>query len=560
MTNEIQNINPKPRSDAVGEVLVRGADGKMYILRDGRLVPRSISSEATVARPQTVAANSVVAPRQSSSASPAPVVSMSREGELAVAGGFSLSDATASQRMKDIADAYAHGVRDELETKSALLRPLKLGGMGMKSEAAEKVLAVLRRLPKETLKASPQKQSRAVQRAVIARVQPGSPVVAQAPAGAQSGARGSVASELDRLVGVAVKKIGLRLGDPVLTRRFETTVSARLRDVRDALETRDILVREVKAGGMGFSPVEAERVGGILDGLVGEFTAVWQARESEQTEAWKKRQAQRFDRATNYGGEENDLNQRHENLLKRAGVTPVVRKSATVSVSKPPMPVPRVPEKAVSRVLGSSSVVKPVVFTKSAVFVSKPALPPPPPHAEMPLPAVIAPKGTSRPAMPMPQYTVPPLGERYVVAPIVKPVGAMMERSAAHPIPSAGSYSRPKVQDVRFSPRLLSPVDELKELKLADFRRLGRDAGEIVFKLRAKVDLLAEESFAKKMDGIKALKQSEPWRLYFLISGRALESGMPVEEVIGEWEKKKESTLTNEEFRAIMEMNKGLRF
>lgn len=123
-----------------------------------------------------------------------------------------------------------------------------------------------------------------------------------------------------------------------------------------------------------------------------------------------------------------------------------------------------------------------------------------------------------------------------------------------------GVATRPKVVDVKFTPRLLSPVEELREMNLIDFRRLGRDASEIMFKVKAKIDLLGEESFARKMEGVVAWKQSEPAKLYTTLSTIALTSGQPVSVIIAEREKKGEKTLTVDEFRGIMELMKGLRF
>jgi hypothetical protein len=97
-------------------------------------------------------------------------------------------------------------------------------------------------------------------------------------------------------------------------------------------------------------------------------------------------------------------------------------------------------------------------------------------------------------------------------------------------------------------------------MKLQDFRRLSRDPNEAIFKIKAKIDLLEGDSFVKRLEGIDAWKQSEPARLYFTLSAEALEGGKPINEVIDGHEAKKEKTLTLEEFHAIMELNKGLRF
>jgi hypothetical protein len=113
--------------------------------------------------------------------------------------------------------------------------------------------------------------------------------------------------------------------------------------------------------------------------------------------------------------------------------------------------------------------------------------------------------------------------------------------------------------DVSSAPRLVGPVEELHDLRLADFRRLSRDPHEACLKIRDKVDLLAERSFAEKDRGVKAWQESEINRLYLDLLRASLD-GKPVPEVISAREFDGVPTLSKPEFDAIMELNRKLRF
>ena len=78
-------------------------------------------------------------------------------------------------------------------------------------------------------------------------------------------------------------------------------------------------------------------------------------------------------------------------------------------------------------------------------------------------------------------------------------------------------------------------------------------------KIKDKIDLLHDTSFETKMQGIKAWQASEPNRLYLDLLRQSLD-GRPVPDLIAEREAAKQPTLNKDEFAAILELNRGLRF
>ena len=113
--------------------------------------------------------------------------------------------------------------------------------------------------------------------------------------------------------------------------------------------------------------------------------------------------------------------------------------------------------------------------------------------------------------------------------------------------------------DVKYVQRLTGTVGELKAMTVKDFRRLSGDPQEAILKIQDKIDLLADESFEKKTQGIKAWQDSGVNRMYLDLLRQSLE-GQPLTEIIADREAKNEPVLSKAEFDAIMELNRKLRF
>jgi hypothetical protein len=118
---------------------------------------------------------------------------------------------------------------------------------------------------------------------------------------------------------------------------------------------------------------------------------------------------------------------------------------------------------------------------------------------------------------------------------------------------------RPKMQDVRFEQKLSGPVEQLKNMRLIDFRRLSSDPKKAIGKIEDEIDLLESDGYEKRIAGIKAWRQSPVNQAYAKLSHRSLNEGKSLESIV-EQQENEEKTLTWEEVRAIMELNETLRF
>ncbi|MDD3102126.1 MAG: hypothetical protein PHE59_03205 [Patescibacteria group bacterium] len=116
-----------------------------------------------------------------------------------------------------------------------------------------------------------------------------------------------------------------------------------------------------------------------------------------------------------------------------------------------------------------------------------------------------------------------------------------------------------KMEEIKVTPRVSGPIEELQGATLQDFRRWG-SAEQAVQKIKEKIDLLGEESLVKKSEGIKAWKESEINKLYLDIGTESIDKGISVSEVIILRQKENRKTLNEEEFDKVVELNQNLRF
>ena len=131
---------------------------------------------------------------------------------------------------------------------------------------------------------------------------------------------------------------------------------------------------------------------------------------------------------------------------------------------------------------------------------------------------------------------------------------------AAGPRSANLSNGKKRVEDVKYVPKLTGPVDELKEMDIINFRRLNPDAKTATNKIIEKIKFLEDDSYEKRLMGIRAWRESPANKLYLSIGQDSIENRKGVDAVIKERQTNNEDYLTPQEFTAIMDMNKALRF
>jgi hypothetical protein len=295
-----------------------------------------------------------------------------------------------------------------------------------------------------------------------------------------------------------------------LKKRFERIVESRLVDARSPEEIKDRLTRGEKIGGLGISDSAAIQVVAAIE------------------------------------KEHDRIHQLHLKVKTEAG--------EVINEPKPILPKPHLPH------------VHPVQpkpeITKSATPLVTDISPKPEPKA-----SVQSLRPT--PLKPQPAFVVPPPKPSIpVAAPAPQPIEELPPARPHVDVPhfmprvfrQQSDQGRPTVSDIRQANKLVGPVEELKAMSIQDFRMLGESTEERTTRLKEKIRLLEKESFQKRSEGIKALRQSPLMQEYLSVGGDSMEQNLTIGQVVGQRKSLGKSTMTAEEFDIISEFNSQLRF
>lgn len=115
------------------------------------------------------------------------------------------------------------------------------------------------------------------------------------------------------------------------------------------------------------------------------------------------------------------------------------------------------------------------------------------------------------------------------------------------------------VTDVKKTPHLVGPIDELQSMSLKDFRRMSADASAAARRIRDKIQTLEKESLSKKMEAIDAWKRSEVNQLYIEIGKESFGKGVPIAQAIQQRKNDGLPYLEEVEFDALLDLNTMLR-
>ena len=91
-------------------------------------------------------------------------------------------------------------------------------------------------------------------------------------------------------------------------------------------------------------------------------------------------------------------------------------------------------------------------------------------------------------------------------------------------------------------------------------RKLGRNEDEIKEELLEKVEVLAEQSLLKKIEGINAWKISPVYKLYLQMTYQGIKKMKKISEVIEQRQIENHESLTLSEYEMIASLNQKLKF
>ena len=315
-------------------------------------------------------------------------------------------------------------------------------------------------------------------------------------------------SVIDNVVFEVIKKSNLSFEDDILKKRFENIVFARLKDVRDDIETKEVLIKAIKIGGLGLDDASADRVVKIIKD---EF--------EKMDEKIKK-----------------ELNLPKFELPKvaqpypAAPIAPIAIEAAKPNEIIPEPEVfsdktqPNSLEKEISSILKENKLVGPDKSIKEPALVIKPEI------------------------------------EAKKIEPEPQPEKRKIVYESFKLAPLKSSENKAAVEDITRPPKVMGPIEELKYLSLKIFRRLAADPKEAILKIKQKIDVMEKESLVKKIQAIKAWRQSEVYKLYLEIGKESIEKNRETSQIVQERENSGKITLSEAEIEAIVELNKSLRF
>ncbi len=319
-------------------------------------------------------------------------------------------------------------------------------------------------------------------------------------------------AEIDSQIRNVISRSGIKFTNEDELRRFKNLIISGLRGIRDRIDLLEALSGEKTKGGMGLAADSARKVIDLI------------------------------------------RNEREE----------------------PPVAIPKplsAPEKPPVIEAKPAVMPPPPAATKPAWPPVRPVAPPPPVKQSMvPAPAPKPPAMEIRPAAVKPVVSPPkPTAEDKEFAdlqremksilgtgpaapksPVQKPVVADVIKPKTH-IPIA-PIAKPKIEEVKYQSKLVGPIEEIRSMKLVDFRRLAPTSAAAAKKVLDKIELLERESFAQRHQAIKAWRENEISRLYLELGDQSMAENKPISDVIQERMLAKQPTLTEAELEAVIEL------
>jgi hypothetical protein len=346
---------------------------------------------------------------------------------------------------------------------------------------------------------------------------------------------------INKKISEILDKVDIRFGSQVFLERFKQILKTYLKGIRERVDVKLTLAKSFNDGGLNLDPVAIDKIINLADQInpSSQIKTVAPARIKVPEDAMTGVTPNKA--GSVIGGR--DVPYDFKNLAKKdialekldtahelAPLTPTVAKSQEIKAV--PVPTPS------------------AVFNKpSAQAISKTIIPETKAATPETWKEVQAkPKTVDGIASVKPQFSAGPRS----IAPA--PRTDVRQRQASEP------NGRIRMEDVKHVPRVLTPIDELKYFNLINFRRLDKDPLKAKDKIKEKIDILEAERYIKKIEGVQAWRQSPINKLYIQLGRESISQGKAVDVIIKERIARGEDTLSIEEFEAILQLNRILRY
>ncbi len=474
-----------------------------------------------------------------------PLTYSSAATELAQRAGFSIMGSQLRERLRDLIVSKIKGVRIDAQIRETLMRQQDFGGIGLDARQADATIAALNELLQtvevlseseyaDWLTEETQKQSEATVSEENGSSSDEDDPEISAIKTKMKAQPATPPSILDQAVQQALSQIRDKPTDEYLLRRMQNVIASRLRDVRNSLEMRQILTRDSKVGGVGMTAEQANAAVEVVE-------AAYQASHTSIMDDEKKKletqmvfQQQKIEERKKREAEEHARWYQEKILAKKQAeerqtqAADQFRKQYAAGLNSSPAPQ-AAPVASMAPVDAKEQHLEQKRFGSMVQAVQVGA---------QPIGQAAAVDVAARPEVKISAATTP-----------IKP---RMDGVVAPPVSLVGPTSA--------GPKLMGLTGELSELSLTEFRRMAKTPDEAVEKILQKVETLGQESFERRVEGVRAFQASPLQGSYMALVAESFRSGKPVAALADEKRAKGENTLSPTEISAILTLNSKLHF
>ncbi len=209
---------------------------------------------------------------------------------IATLAKISLLSEELVRRARDLFVSYVKGIRTVEQMKEVMQRSRSENGIGLTRDQADAFAVAMHDFMATTQVISEQQyadwwreyQEKEEEEKTVVAGMSGEQGIPSSAIGGKSTRDAS--SELEKGIDEAIALIAWTTPDEYLQRRLRNIVSTRFREVRNAVQAKDMLLRDQKLGGLGMETPEAERLSGIIEQVYVEHHARFSEEERSMIE------------------------------------------------------------------------------------------------------------------------------------------------------------------------------------------------------------------------------------------------------------------------------------
>jgi len=414
--------------------------------------------------------------------------------EIATTAGFSVLGGPVRERLRELIMSKLKGVRTDAQVMDVLTRSVDFGGIGLDRTAAERAQVALNDILSRAAVLSEDEYADWLSAEARRKSAP-APAGTDASVAAASVPSGP-ATELDTAIDATLAAVTYRPPDDYLAKRLRNVVSSRLRNVRNQMEVKQLLARDVKVGGMGLDATTAESVAGQIEETYRQFHEKIEKEEKGKIEVQLEGQKVKVEERRRREAEEHARWFEEKIRTRKTGEA---RETQAIEAMRGAMhPLDAKEERMETAKFG------PLVATPSSPVKVSPAT-----------------------------------------------VKLAETQSVGRPTMDGMTYG---------GPQLVGLVGELKRMSVSEFRRLSKNPQEAATKIRQKIETLGQEAFEKRAEGIRAFQESPLQAAYLGLVGESFKTMTPVAQLAESKRKAGEDTLSSDEIAAVVTLNSALHY